>query len=311
MRTKPASTPRVLHFMLGLLALFLVLAVGAFFGLRSGPSRSRIGSALSRVMGLPVAIGELRASFFPSPVIHVGSIQIGGADSTAAPGVFVGAVNIVPQLSSMLPGRTLTADDVYLSDLTISVRRDSTGHWLLPVPPLPSPWESVGATARRRTFDLKQVRVRDGAVRIVDELRLRPNGSPTVTTIRGVEADGELMGGKVKVSRFSGHHGEALVTGTTDPIGSQQFEWKVERRLLELVLELEAQAAKQDSDAAQYPSVTPATNREAVGVPKTLNDRMNATFDEAHLAVDRRVTATAGSQSKPKCQPRVRASECL
>jgi uncharacterized protein involved in outer membrane biogenesis len=169
-----------------------------------------------------VAIGGLNASIFPTPSLSARFIRIGGADSTAAPGVSLEALHIVPRLSSILPGRTLTIDHVDLRGLIISVRRDSAGRWLLPVPPAPSVDTSHGGNS----IDLNQLRARSGSIRVVDDQLRAPGGGPTVTTITGVEADLQAVGGRVKVSRFTGRLGESVVTGSTD-MGPEGVELRI------------------------------------------------------------------------------------
>jgi AsmA protein len=212
MRTNRSSSRRLLYFFVGLLALLGVLAVGTLQALKSVAARSRIASALSNALGQPVAIGGLTASLLPTPSLSARFIRIGGVDSAAAPGVSLEALHIVPRLSSILPGRTLTIDHVDLTGLIISVRRDSAGRWWLPVPPTPSIDTSHGGTA----IDLNQLRARSGSIRVVDDQLRAPAGGPTVTTITGVEADMQAVGGRVKVSRFTGRLGKSVVTGSTD-----------------------------------------------------------------------------------------------
>jgi hypothetical protein len=286
MRTQKSSNQRLMRLFGGLLLILAVLPIAALLALGSGPARSKIASVLSNRLGLPVAIGKLNASLFPTPVVYASSIQVGGVDSAAAPGVFLRTLRIVPRLKSILPGQTLTAEDVDLTDLIISVRRDTTGRWLLPVPPSVPSWQSTDSSLVQHKVDLKKVRVRQGSVRVVDEMHLTPTGGPTVTTINGVEADLEVLGGKVKVSRFTGRQGEDEVTGATDMIASKQLEWKVERRLLELVLELEAQAGHpmQDSIVSQQPSVTPLKSGAPVTAPRSLNDRLSKATADLHAA---------------------------
>jgi uncharacterized protein involved in outer membrane biogenesis len=206
------SSRRLLYLLVGCLALLIVLAVGALQALNSGAARARIASSLSSALGQPVAIGGLNASIFPRPSLSARDIQVGPADSSAAPGVSVAALRIVPRLSSLLPGRTLTIDHVDLKGLVISVRRDSAGRWLVPVPPSPSVDTSEGQSA----IDLNQLRAREGAIRVVDDQLRAPTGGPTVTTITGVEADMQALGGRVNVSRFNGRLGESVVTGAMD-----------------------------------------------------------------------------------------------
>jgi uncharacterized protein involved in outer membrane biogenesis len=212
MHTKRSSKRKLLYLFAGLLALLMLLAAGALQALKSGAARSRIASALSSALGQPVAIGGLSASIFPTPSLSARLIEVGGADSSAAPGVSLDALHIVPQLSSLFPGRTLAIDHVDLKGLIISVRRDSAGRWLIPVPPSPSVDTSTG----RNAIDLNQLRARQGTIRVVDDQLRAPKGGPTVTMITGVEADMEAIGGRVKISRFTGRLGQSVVTGSSD-----------------------------------------------------------------------------------------------
>jgi AsmA protein len=211
MRTNRSSRRRLWYLFGGFLALLVVLAVGALQALKSGAARSRIASAFSSALGQPVAIGGLSAGIFPRPSLSARDIRVGGADSNAAPGVSLAALHIVPQLTSLLPGRALTIDHVDLRGLVISVRRDSAGRWLVPVPPSPSADTSKGSG-----IDLNQLRARAGSIRVVDDQLRAPAGGPTVTTITGVEADMQALGGQVKVSRFTGRLGQSVVTGSMD-----------------------------------------------------------------------------------------------
>lgn len=201
---------RLLLLVVGLFALLAVGAVGALQALKSETARSRIASALSSALGQPVTIGALSASIFPTPSLSARDIRVGSSDSTAAPGVSLAAVNIVPRLSSLVPGSTLTIDHVDLTGLIISIRRDSAGRWLVPVPPVPS------ADTGGNGIDLNQLRARAGSIRIVDDQLRAPGGGPRVSTITGVEADLQAKGGRVNVSRFTGRLGESVVTGSTD-----------------------------------------------------------------------------------------------
>jgi uncharacterized protein involved in outer membrane biogenesis len=212
MRTKRSSKRRLLFFFVGLIVVLIVLAVAALQALKSETARSRIASALSGALGQPVTIGGLSTSVFPTPSLSARGIRIGGADSTAAPGVSLEALHIVPRLSSILPGHALTIDHVDLRGLAISVRRDSAGRWLLPVPPAPTVDTSKGGSA----IELNQLRARAGSIRIVDDQLRTPSGGPTVSTITGVESDLQATGGRVKVSSLTGRLGESVVTGSAD-----------------------------------------------------------------------------------------------
>ncbi|HEX2248983.1 MAG TPA: AsmA-like C-terminal region-containing protein [Gemmatimonadales bacterium] len=221
MRTNTSLRRRWLYGLIGLTGLLIVLAVVALQALKSETARSRIATALSSALGQPVTIGGLSASVFHRPSLSASAIQVGGADPSAAPGVSLAAVRIVPRLSSLIPGRTLTIDRVDLRGLVISVRRDSGGRWLVPVPPTPK--AESDTSEGKSGIDLNQLRAREGAIRVVDEQLRAPNGGPTVTMIKGVEADMQAVGGEVKVSRFAGRLGQSVVTGSMD-IGTEGAE---------------------------------------------------------------------------------------
>ncbi len=222
MRTNRFSRRRLTFLFAGFLALLVILLVGSLQALKSAGARSRIASALSTALGQPVTIGALNASIFPTPSLSARDIGVGGSDSAAAPGVSLASVRIVPQLSSILPGRTLTIDHVDLTGLNISIRRDSAGRWLIPLPPAPS----ADTTGGGSTIDLNQLRARGGSIRVVDDQLRAPAGGPTVTTITGVEADLQARGGRVNVPRFTGRLGESVVTGSTD-IGPKGAELRL------------------------------------------------------------------------------------
>src|SRR4051794_41069813 len=107
---------RLLLLLGGIPATLLLLLLGALSALDSKPARLRIANALSGALGQPVAISGLTASLLPLPALSASDVRIGGsdataaADSTAAPGIFVPAIRIVPRLSSLLPGRPLVVD---------------------------------------------------------------------------------------------------------------------------------------------------------------------------------------------------------
>lgn len=203
---------RLLYISIGLVGLLVVLAVVALQALKSETARSRIATALSSALGQPVTIGGLSASIFPRPSLSASAIQVGGADSSAAPGVSLAALHVVPRLSSLMPGRTLTIDRVDLRGLVISVRRDSAGRWLVPVPP----FSKVDTTGEKSGIDMNQLRAREGAIRVVDDQLRAPAGGPQVTTITDVQADLQALAGQVEVSRLTGRLGESVVTGSMD-----------------------------------------------------------------------------------------------
>jgi len=201
----------------------VVLLVLALFGLgyaalHSSAVNHKIEDALSSALGQPVKLGSIGVGLFPTPTLDARDVRIGGADSNAAPGLSLSSLHVVPDIGSFLPGRTMTINHVELRGLTISLRKDKTGKWLLPVAPAPAPAGPApeGGKAAAPAVDLKLLQVRDGRIRIVDDSLTGPKGGPTITTISGIAADLEATGGALKVPRFTGTLGTTTVTGAAE-----------------------------------------------------------------------------------------------
>ncbi|HEX5385762.1 MAG TPA: AsmA-like C-terminal region-containing protein [Gemmatimonadales bacterium] len=215
---------RIVYVLLGLVVL---LFVAAFVGLRAlgtETGRTRIAGALSTALGQPVTIGDMSLSLLPTPTLRAGSIHVGAADSGAArsaagaPGIALAGLTVVPTISSFLPGRTPTISRVELVGLTVSVLRDPAGHWHLPVPPASAAPKSgaPGAAPASTAFVLGVLRVRNGAIRVVDESLHTAAGAPTITTISDIGADLHASGGAVSVPQFTGRLGGTTVTGSAE-----------------------------------------------------------------------------------------------
>ena len=208
----------------GLLLLLVLLVAGGLEALKTQAVRDRIAGALSSALGQPVTIGDLTVSFLP-PALTARTVRIGrshpggAADSTAAPGLFVREVRVVPRLASLLPGRPLAIDRVDLTGMVIAVRRDPAGHWELPVVPAAG---TDTSKAHGPGFALDTLRLREGAIRIVDD-RLRSHGGPAATTISGVVAAMQASAGRVRIPRFSGYLGKTSVVGAMQmgPTGAE------------------------------------------------------------------------------------------
>src|SRR5579862_700545 len=112
----------------GVIVLVLVAATfAALEALAAGVGKDRVAAALSSALGLPVTIGSMSVTLIPSPAISAGGIRIGAGDSTTAPGVSLATLRVVPDLFSLLPGRTKTIERVDLVGLMIAIRRDKAG----------------------------------------------------------------------------------------------------------------------------------------------------------------------------------------
>ena len=188
-----------------------------YAALNSSAARAKIESSLTTSLGMPVKLGGISVSIFPTPALDARDVRIGGADSGSAPGLSVTSVHVVPRLASVLPGRTLTIDRVELRGLTIAFRRDKNGKWLLPVVPAPTPAPKPGAPASAApAVDIRSLDVRDGRIRIVDDSLRNPKGGPTITTITDVQAQLEAAGGSIKAPDLSGRLGTSSVRGSAE-----------------------------------------------------------------------------------------------
>jgi uncharacterized protein involved in outer membrane biogenesis len=216
---------RVLAVVVALVAL--VVAV-IFFGLRtleSATGRGKIAGALSNALGEPVTIGGLTVSLLPSPALDATGIRIGGADTNAAPGVSVSGLHVVPELLSFLPGRTPVVDRIDLVGFKVAVRRDKTGKWLLPVaagaatggnaPGAAAPSGTPsGGTGAAGGITIKDLRVTNGAIRVVDDSLTTASGGPMITEITNIDAQLASGAGTITVPSFSGKLGQTALTGS-------------------------------------------------------------------------------------------------
>lgn len=199
----------------GVVLLVLVAtATAGLEALKSGAGKDRIAGALSSALHQPVTIGALSISLLPTPALDASGIRVGSADSTAAPGVAIASLRVVPDLGSLLPGRTLTVRRVDLVGLVVSVRRDATGHYLVPVPPVGGTGKDTAAASASAGIVLNALQIRDGALRVVDDSLRAPGGGPTITTITRLEAQMSADSSGVVVPAFSGALGETAVTGS-------------------------------------------------------------------------------------------------
>jgi uncharacterized protein involved in outer membrane biogenesis len=198
---------RALVILVGALGLLLALPIVALQGLKTESARRRIAGALTDAMGRPVSLGRLSVTLLPTPSLRAAAVRIGNADSAGQPSITASELRIVPRLRSLLPGRSLSIAEAQLDSLVITVRRDSSGRWLLPLPQ-----RSGSGTAGRGPIALTDLRFSDGALRIYDD-RLREQGTGRVTTITNLTATVRAAGGQITASPLSGRLGETEVTG--------------------------------------------------------------------------------------------------
>lgn len=205
---------RLFYVLIALVVLVLALFGLGYAALHSSAVKQKIEEGLTSALGQPVTLGSMGVGLFPTPALDARDVRIGAADSNAAPGLSLVSLHVVPDVASFLPGRTMTINHVELRGLTISLRKDKTGKWLLPVAPAPAP--AGAAPAGAPSVDLRLLQVRDGRIRIVDDSLTGPKGAPTITTISNVGADLEAMGGALKAPRFTGKLGTTTVTGAAE-----------------------------------------------------------------------------------------------
>jgi uncharacterized protein involved in outer membrane biogenesis len=205
---------RLVYVLIALLVLVLGLFGLGYGALHSSAVHKKIEEALTSALGQPVELGGFGVTLFPTPALDVRDVRIGGADSNAAPGLSLASLHVVPEVKSFLPGHTVTIDHVDLRGLTIALRKDKTGKWLLPVAPAPAP--SGPGAGGAPPVNLRLLQVRDGRIRIVDDSLTGPKGEPTVSTITNIEADLQAVGGDIKAPRFTGRLGSTTVTGAAE-----------------------------------------------------------------------------------------------
>jgi uncharacterized protein involved in outer membrane biogenesis len=198
---------RALVILFGTLVLLLALPVVALQGLKTESARRRIAGALTEAMGRPVSLGRLSVALLPEPALKAEAIRIGNADSAGEPSITASELLVVPRLRSLLPGRSLSIAEAQLDSLVITVRRDSSGRWLLPLPQ-----QRDGGAASRGPIALTDLRFTGGAIRIYDD-RLRQDDSVPVTTITNLAATVRAAGGQIMASPLSGLLGATGVTG--------------------------------------------------------------------------------------------------
>lgn len=208
---------RLPYVLIALVVLVLALFGLGYAALNSSAAKQKIEAGLTTALGQPVTLGAIDIGLFPTPALDARDVRIGAADSNAAPGLWLASLHVVPDIASFLPGRTITINHVELRGLTIALRKDKTGKWLVPAAPAPAaPAPPGGAKPAAPAVDLRLLQVRDGRIRIVDDSITGPKGGPTITTISNIAADLETTGGTLKAPRFTGTLGTTTVSGAAE-----------------------------------------------------------------------------------------------
>ena len=204
----PDRTSRRRRGCLVALVAALVLTVAVVFGFRrvldSGAFRAGAEARLSAALGRPVTVGTIDIDWLPVPAIVGRDITVGGAGE-AAPSLALEAIRVVPRLSSLL-SRPVVADRVELVGLTVNVLRTGDGRWLMPVAVLPE------GEAGPAAFDVRQVLLKDGRIRVTDERR--PETASRPPSIRDIQAAVHRQDSVTKLDGLSGTVGRSALSGS-------------------------------------------------------------------------------------------------
>lgn len=220
MRSLPSPpTPRLRKLLvkitLGLGALLLVLGVGGYLLVRHVLSPDRIRpvaeAKLSAALGKPVKLGEMGIDLFPTPALQATAVFVG---EKPAPSLAIASLRIVPSLMAALHGE-LVVDRVDLDGLDLALRRTKKGDWLLPYDPPKEPATATSAGESSGTpIQIRAVRIRNGAFRVVDDVPAAGGPSREVAALRDIEGLLSLDAKGVKVESLSAHFQETVLKGT-------------------------------------------------------------------------------------------------
>ncbi len=208
----------------------LVLTVAVVVGLRrvldSAGFRSEVSARLSAAIGQPVTVGTIDFDWLPVPAVAASDITIGGSERAAnsgqpvtrpaegtkdrsLPSIALGAVRIVPRLSSLL-SRPIAIERVELVGLAVRALRDREGRWQLPLPAL-----SPADRDEPARVEVGEVVLRDGLLSVTDEggPRPGPGGGREAPSIRDIRARVRRDGAVMRLEDLSAAIGESAVSG--------------------------------------------------------------------------------------------------
>ena len=218
------------------IALGLILSTVARRALRPAAFRPIAEAQLSQVLGRPVTVGSMDVDLLPRLQVTGGDITMGGGGTGSAPSMQLRTVRIVPRLSSVVSGR-LAIDLIEIEGLSLAIRRDAAGNWLLPFasaatpasapatgshdkpPGRPAPAtttaepEALPATAVP-AVEVAAVRLTNGRVTLVDDVLRSPTGSSEVAVINDVSARVTIQGGVVHLDQLTAKLGASALTGS-------------------------------------------------------------------------------------------------
>jgi hypothetical protein len=196
-------------------ALVLVIIVGGFLAVRWALDPSLLKSAaesrLSAALGLPVTIGTVRVSFFPTIAVTGTNIAIVGAARAAGTSLDIRAIHMHPRLSSIFH-RPVVIDRVELDGLTLQARRDASGRWILPLPQMPAAAETA---PQKAAFDVSEVLLKNGRLTIA-ESRAAGTGVNTkvVAPLDNMSATVHRVGGATRLDALTASVGHSTVAGS-------------------------------------------------------------------------------------------------
>jgi uncharacterized protein involved in outer membrane biogenesis len=166
----------------------------------------------------------MRVALFPVPAVAGTDVRIQSASADQAPAVSVRGIRIRPQWRTLV-SKPVVVDAVEVEGLTVVVRRDRDGRWILPgptptgrstggssvggVPGLPGGPVSDAVAVRR-------VRLRDGRLVFVDDVLRTRGGPPEIAAIRGIDADLTQRPDGAGALSLSAFLGKSPLTGSVE-----------------------------------------------------------------------------------------------
>jgi uncharacterized protein involved in outer membrane biogenesis len=188
---------------------------------------------LTALLRVPVTIGTLDLTLFPSPTLDGRGIDIGGQSKNAPPSLTVGSLHIAPVVSSLFSS-TVVVEKIEIRNPRLNVLRDADGRWALPGPTHvevggqpaptrapapaapgpargdaaaaggPAPAERAGPSIEVRSFTLV-----DGTVAVYDEGQSTP-----AVTIDALAAQLQADARSVALQQISARLGASRLTGS-------------------------------------------------------------------------------------------------
>ncbi len=169
-------------------------------------------SRLSQALGLPVTIGTVRVSVFPTVTVSGTNIGIAGGTREAGTSLTIDAIRIHPRVSSIFR-KPIVIDRVDLDGLTLRARRDASGRLLLPLPQLPA--NEAGTASSGAAVDVAEVLLKNGRLTIASD-RATDGGIRTtvLTPIDNMAATVHRTDGTTRLDALTASVGKSKVSGS-------------------------------------------------------------------------------------------------